>query len=453
METRLFLLIGRDFPDADADLLRRILADGASLCQLRPVSNVPIALARIGGGGVDAVLLALSEVPGSVLVTEILDAVASLGRDAPQVPVVVLCDTDQPDIATRAREAGASALVARAQWRAELNGVIRDAIGDASPSSAPSLSTASETHGRASVTAILGAKGGVGTTTVALNVAVALAQGSQVILAEMRPTLGTLGLCFRPNRKVRNLRNLLDVLPGTLTPRAAELCLWQAPGTPGLSILLGPQNFEECQEIGAEQALAVLRALASLADYVIVDLPASLSAANRAILSGCDALALVVEREPVCMEAAKSILQAIEQFDVAPNSIGTVVVNRAALVSPVPLAELEAKLGFPTLVSIPPAADLCVRSQRARIPIVTLDAESMAAQQMDALARSLPQPRFRRPSMQPGTLASGPPHPPATLGAALFGAEAHANDGHRFLDATSPSTKSPPERGTLRARV
>jgi pilus assembly protein CpaE len=452
METRLFLLIGRDFPDADADLLRRILADGASLCQLRPVSNVPIALARIGGGGVDAVLLALSEVPGSVLVTEILDAVASLGRDAPQVPVVVLCDTDQPDIATRAREAGASALVARSQWRAELNGVIRDAIGDGPPS--PSgAAAAAETHGRASVTAILGAKGGVGTTTVALNVAVALAQGSQVILAEMRPTLGTLGLCLRPNRKVRNLRNLLDVLPGTLTPRAAELCLWQAPGTPGLSILLGPQTFEECQEIGAEQALVVLRALASLADYVILDLPASLSAANRAILSGSDALALVVEREPVCLEAAKSILQAIEQFDVAPNSIGTVVVNRAALVSPVPLAEVEARLGFPTLVSIPPAADLCVRSQRARLPIVTLDAESMAAQQLDALARSLPQPRFRRPTMQPDTLAAGPPHQPATLGAALFGAETHANDGHRFNNAIPPSTKAPPERGTLRARL
>ncbi len=55
----------------------------------------------------------------------------------------------------------------------------------------------------------MGAKGGVGTTTVALNVAAALAGHRRVILAELHPELGSLPLYFQPHRSMRDIGDLL----------------------------------------------------------------------------------------------------------------------------------------------------------------------------------------------------------------------------------------------------
>jgi hypothetical protein len=56
-----------------------------------------------------------------------------------------------------------------------------------------------------------------------------------------------------------------------------------------------------------------------------------------------------------------------------------VIVNRAGLVSPLPMRELEAALSVPIFDSIPPAQDLCAAAQNAHIPLVVLDAESLPA--------------------------------------------------------------------------
>ncbi len=109
--------------------------------------------------------------------------------------------------------------------------------------------------------------------------------------------------------------------------------LWPSAAVPGLSLLFGPQTAEDCHEISADTVTSILRSLACLADYVVVDLPATLSPANRSVLSESDYLALVVEREPVCVEAAKFVLETIQKWDVTPAMSGTVIVNRAALVS------------------------------------------------------------------------------------------------------------------------
>lgn len=354
-------------------------------CPTLRAFDMPTALARIGGGGVGAALLDLSE---SLCSNETgWNELRRLRQQAPRLPVIVFCDLDDAGRRARAMQLGASGYVAGNGNPEELLEAVRAAILQIEVFHPKAALTPSAPR-RASVVAILGAKGGVGTTTVALNVAAVLAQTSTVILAEIRPMLGSLAYYFRPSRTVHQLSDLLAAGPAALPTRTVESCLWPSAAVPGLSLLFGPQTPEDCREISAELVTSILQAMACLADFVVVDLPATLSAANRAVLSGSDYLALVVEREPVCVEAAKFILRTVQKWDVTPAMSGTVVVNRASLVSPLLLPEIEAELGSPILEVITPAPDLCFQSQKARTPMVQLDPESLVSQSLAALSKS-----------------------------------------------------------------
>jgi pilus assembly protein CpaE len=236
--------------------------------------------------------------------------------------------------------------------------------------------------GLAMIVSVMGAKGGVGTTTIAMNIAASLAARSGAILAEFRPSLGSLQGHFHPGRMVRGLASLAE--PGT----AARSVLWPVPGVAGMRILFGPQTAAECQEFSAGQTLGILSRLSEEARFVVLDLPVSFGEANRAVLGESQYLALVVEPTPVCVRMSKATLEGIQSWDKAPASIGAVVVKRRSEGVTLPLAEVEAELGIPILKVIPPAPALCVAGEQAHMPMQLCDPESLAADSLKALGHA-----------------------------------------------------------------
>jgi MinD-like ATPase involved in chromosome partitioning or flagellar assembly/HPt (histidine-containing phosphotransfer) domain-containing protein len=239
------------------------------------------------------------------------------------------------------------------------------------------------------VITFMGAKGGVGTTTVALNTASALARRSHAILVELRPALGTLSFYFRPPNRTLTIAHLLEIESTVVATRQAEACLWSYEKIPGLRLLFGPQAIEQCREISPAHAKAILATLARLADYVIVDIPTSLGETNRAVIEDSSRLVLVVERDPICVQTAKLMLPWIGASNPALELTGAVVVNRAALATPMPIPEIEAQLGVPALKVIPPAPDLCMAAQKVGSPAVLFDPESLIAGSFAELAEHL----------------------------------------------------------------
>ncbi|MEZ5404585.1 MAG: hypothetical protein R2729_33210, partial [Bryobacteraceae bacterium] len=241
------------------------------------------------------------------------------------------------------------------------------------------------------VVALVGAKGGVGTTMTAWNLASALAAKGSVILAELRTSLGTLATYFRPGQTVRRLSHLVNEGKRSSITRELDLCLWSCPKSSGIRVLFGPQSAEECKEVSETVAAKVIEGLAQRADFVVLDLPAATTPLLRGAIQGAGYLALLVEREPVCIDAAKRMLAAIESWDVAVGACGVTVVNRAPLVAPLSMEEVQTELGLPIITAIPPAPDLCVQSQRMRVPFVDHDPDSLAAGSIVALAEAVHQ--------------------------------------------------------------
>jgi pilus assembly protein CpaE len=401
------LLIDED--SAGIDSIRRALGDQANRFKLRRVADVPTALARIWGGGIDLVLLNL---PGPAGCGENpLAPFRELQEKAQGVPVVVLCDAASEGLARTAVEQGAAAYLLREAIEPDLLKLLRSVAGKSGLSSAILRTLAPNGRGGKIIT-FMGAKGGVGTTTVALNVAAALAGNRQVILVELHAELGSLPLYFQPHRSMRDIGDLL-----TAADRAEEIpllefesCLWPVKNVPGLQVLFGSRSPQNSVPLDPGNATGILALASTIADYVIVDLPASLSETNRAVLENSACLALVVERDPISVQSAKLILSRVDSWKAGKLSIGAVILNRAGLVSPMPFAEIDAELGIDTLGVIPPSPDLCAAAQHAHVPIVTLDADTLASIALRELGREIEElvpPAGSAERTETGPLASG----------------------------------------------
>ena len=135
------------------------------------------------------------------------------------------------------------------------------------------------------VLGFIGAKGGVGTTTVAVNVAMALSQSKRdVIAVELAPFIGTLR--FYANRdKARSLDELLDLDPTQITEQKLSQCLVTASS--GTRLLLGPSEAHQIGNLRSEQAEAICSGLARMADLVVVDFGCFQSDANRSAMQLC----------------------------------------------------------------------------------------------------------------------------------------------------------------------
>jgi pilus assembly protein CpaE len=367
---------------ADAGFIGEALAqDKDRPVRLQCVERMSTALARIAGGGVDLVLLDMSA--GKAQESG-MDSLQQLLRGAPQVPTIVVCGADNQALALKAMRAGATDYVIREQIGAGLCRVLHSAIEPAR-NALPPTPLKRTNNG---IIAFVGAKGGVGNTTVALNVACTLARRSTVILVEMRPTFGTLMPYLQPHGLTRNLSHLLKPDLCETGPTQAGACLWAYKNVPGLSVLFAPQTAAECAEIEPGQAKAIIESLARLANYVIVDLPASLSKANRAVIEHSGSMVLVVERDPVCVQSARLMARAIESWNTVPR-IGAVIVNRASVSCPMPLPEINTLLGCQVLGMIPPGPDLCLSAQKACAPLVAHHPESLVAGSLSTLAEAL----------------------------------------------------------------
>lgn len=387
MERHTFILLVDDnFSGTDA--IQRVLGDPANHFKLRRVADVPTALARIWGGGVDMVLMTLP----SLDTTEEhrLIAFRELRDKAPNVPIVVLGGSGDEGLRENTMREGAADFLIRDASAADILKALRSVAGKTG--SSPALPQPTIPAGkRGKILAFMGSKGGVGTTTVALNVAAALTRNRRVILAELHPEMGILPHYFQPHRSIRDLGDLGQAENRTeqVTTHELQACLWPVKNVPGMQVLYGSRSLESSAGLYPALARSILTIAAELADYVVIDLPVSLGETNRAIVECSDCLALVVERDPISVQAAKSILRRVDSWNAAKLSLGAVILNRAALVSPMSFADIDAELHIPTLGVIPPASDLCAAAQQAHAPLVALDTDSLASLALRDLSQTI----------------------------------------------------------------
>jgi DNA-binding response OmpR family regulator len=217
------------------------------------------------------------------------------------------------------------------------------------------------------IVAVVGAKGGVGVTTVAVNVGVALAaQGRSAILAELRPCRGTAAYSLHLNPS-QDLGGLLALSPARIDQNEVTRRLVQHAS--GLRLLASPQAAAGGSMTEAHLAV-VLGALSSEAEFLILDLPGVTVEGMRYVLGRADQVLLVTEPETVSLACARADMAALRAWDILERT-NLVTVSRSRSTMLLKSDEVEAQLDMPVICTIPPAPEVFHELAYSGVPIVT----------------------------------------------------------------------------------
>jgi pilus assembly protein CpaE len=205
---------------------------------------------------------------------------------------------------------------------------------------------------RCRVVAIHGAKGGVGATTISVNLAVALQKltGERVALVDCSLQTGDVGVSLNivGGAGIDDLVPNLNELDADLFDRVLS------NHSSGIKVLLAPRDVERSDSIGADEMRRIVTVLSQLFDYIIVDTPATLDGAAISILDYCDHVVLVTTPDVTSLKNAGRFLQLSRRLGYPADKV-MLAVNRAGITQSVPLAEVERNLGRKPVAVIPMA--------------------------------------------------------------------------------------------------
>jgi pilus assembly protein CpaE len=236
-----------------------------------------------------------------------IDATKRLQEEAPRTQVIVVSVQDDAHYLKEAFRAGAVDFVAKPITSAELTQAIQrayDKIPDEQQLAQPPTTAPERMIGvpgyepympsrLGNVVSVVGLKGGVGKTFVAVNLAIGLAYaGKKVVLVDSNLLFGDVSL-FLNTRSQYNIIDLarMAVDPDQLDPEAGDRVLVQHES--GLRLLIAPGGPAESEAISQATMSNLLDYLKQEYEYVIVDTATSFDDVLAAAIQSADRLVVV----------------------------------------------------------------------------------------------------------------------------------------------------------------
>jgi pilus assembly protein CpaE len=223
--------------------------------------------------------------------------------------------------------------------------------------------------------AVFSAKGGVGKTTLAANLAVALAQEHQarVALVDLDLQFGNIGVLMdiAPPRTIADL-----VREKSLDAELVGSYLVDHPS--GVKILPAPLRPEQAETVTGTHVNQILAVLRRMVDYLVVDTPQAFTETTLAVLDQADLILLLATLELPAVKNVKLSLDVMASLKYPPAKI-RLVLNRYSDEIGLPREDLEKSLRFPVAARIPSDGRTVVTSVNKGIPFYLTDPKSKVA--------------------------------------------------------------------------
>ncbi len=361
------LLVVEDVPQV-ASHVRSLLQAQSQIKMLEVVTSGDRAAASVAEMRPDVVLvdaLLQGRVSGQQVAQQIRES-------EPQVGVIMLTVPQNP--VSESPERGIDAVLKMPFTGFDLTTMIRQ-VGE-------TRAIESARAGSLVVT-LFSPKGGVGRTTLAYNIAVALGQEHRVCLIDGSLQFSDLRGLLRvpavapsivnlPTDKIRD-QDLADVT-------------WRDPS--GIDILLAPPRVEMAEMVTTRDIEKVLSILRQLNEFVIIDTRAALSEDVLVFLDSADLILQVLTYDSM---AIRSLAMAAETFAAIgyPQSKLTTILNRSDAAGGFDKADVEQALGSKIDFEVVSDGRLVLASNNEGIAFVSSSPESPIAQGVKRIADSL----------------------------------------------------------------
>jgi pilus assembly protein CpaE len=297
-------------------------------------------------------------------------------KDLVDIPILIFSARFQPIDRQTALEAGATDYVPKTVGASELVAHIENLLrGPASTAKAK----------LGSVVAVFSLRGGVGVTSLAVNLSIAFALSRQlpVALVDMAPLAGHTALMLNL-RPTGSLRKALEAEKGinveTLQPH------WQVHET-GVQVLSSPVSPAEADEVPPTLVQPLATALCQAFPLALLDLPPLLSDTTAAALTSADRVLLVVTPEVASLQSTVVALQALNTLGVDEERIW-VMLNTPGSVGGLPPEAVTRTLKRSLVATVPYEPGM-LPALNARRPLMLTGPRSAAAQAIARLAAQL----------------------------------------------------------------
>jgi pilus assembly protein CpaE len=158
--------------------------------------------------------------------------------------------------------------------------------------------------------AVIGAKGGVGASTIGHNVAWAIARsmGLNTVIVDLDLPFGTAGLNFNqdPPQGIADVVYTPDRVDAALVDRLLSKC------ADHLSLLAAPATLERPYDLTEDAFDAVLDVLRSNIPYVVLDVPHVWTAWSQRVVAGADEILVVAMPDLACLRNAKNLIDSLK---------------------------------------------------------------------------------------------------------------------------------------------
>ncbi|HEY7525111.1 MAG TPA: AAA family ATPase [Candidatus Limnocylindrales bacterium] len=299
------------------------------------------------------------------------------------IPVLCIGQTDEVEERIRFLEVGADDVIARPFDDRELEARIEALLlrFQRSKDLAPILN-ANGTISTASrrIVAVFSPKGGVGTTTIATNLGMAMAHRhpDRVVVVDMDLQFGQVATHLNVDVK----RSLADVARDEAALREPDLLRTYAiRHDAGLHVLAAPPTPELADLISTQHVEAILETILGTYDTVIVDAGSELDDRTMAIFEKADNVILVVNPEMAALKAVHSLLDFLNEA----GSVGaktTFVMNNMFAREILKMRDVESALGTKVSIELPYDPFLYLKAVNEGVPVVVGAPRSSAADRL-----------------------------------------------------------------------
>jgi pilus assembly protein CpaE len=340
--------------------------------------------------------------------------------ELPECTVIAMAATIRPDLMRQGMRAGVEDLVTRPAEISQIRSALEHALHKKAQ-----RHQSRESRGR--IIAVLGVTGGLGTTTIATNLAVALARmegAGPVLLADFDFSMGSVPsfLDMGVEYTMLELRQERSRLEGEalqqLLPRHRS----------GAFILAGPSRIEDLDEVSHEDVAGVMDLCRGAFRTIVIDAGHGFDERRMEILDAASVILLVTQLNVAALRNARRALEMLDRFGYDTERM-KLVASRVGKGAAVSLADAQRSLGQTFAFAVPNDFPAAINAIDVGVALVDSRRSSRAAASLLGMAQALTADgndsgksgmrgmlaRLRNKTQTPSRSDdSGPSRPPAT---------------------------------------
>lgn len=329
------------------------------------------------GAPADLVIVDARSEPSSAMA-----AIERLKAASPNAGIFAIASAADSDLILQSMRAGASEFFTWPPADEVFHGAVRRLTSrrETTQGSKPTSSTF----------VFFGAKGGAGTTTMAVNCGVEIARLTKrsTVILDLKPGLGEVGLFLG----VRPRYTLVDALDNLHRLDREFLRELVTKHKSGLEILAGSDNFDRPGAADSGALEELVRLVSKQYDFMLIDAGSQINSCAVAALYSADRIFLVANADVPSVRNAQRLLERIREIGASGDRV-RLLLNRAVEPLPIPRRQIENALGHAIHHTFPSDYKTVSNALNSGVPLTMAGNSDMAAQ-FDHFTRQLIDPSF-----------------------------------------------------------